>query len=34
MGYTFINVGADVVALFQYYQEKAQAVAGREIKEV
>lgn len=34
MGYTFISTGADVVALFQYYQDIAGKVSGRDIKEV
>ena len=34
MGYTFISTGADVVALWKYYQEIAGAVSGRKIAEV
>ena len=34
MGYTFISVGADVVALFKYYQDLAQKVSGRQIAKV
>ena len=34
MGYTFISTGADVVALFQYYQDIVGKVSGRDIKEV
>ena len=34
MGYTFISTGADVVALFKYYQDMAQKVSGRDIAEV
>lgn len=34
MGYTFINVGADVVALGNYYRELFPKVEGRDIKEV
>ena len=34
MGYTFISVGADVVALFEYYLDHVKAVADRDIKEV
>ena len=34
MGYTFISTGADVVALWKYFQEIAGAVSGRDIKEV
>lgn len=32
MGYTFISVGADVVALFQYFTDLAEKVSGREIR--
>ena len=31
MGYTFISTGADVVALFTYYQDMVQKVSGRVI---
>lgn len=31
MGYTFINVGADVEALCAYYKDMAQKVADRAI---
>ncbi|MBQ7362965.1 MAG: aldolase [Clostridia bacterium] len=34
MGYTFINVGADVIALGDYYRDLFPKVAGRNIKEV
>ena len=34
MGYTFISVGADVVALFKYFREIAGAIADRDIAEV
>lgn len=34
MGYTFISTGADVVALWKYFQEIASAVSGRNIMEV
>ena len=34
MGYTFINVGSDVLALSKYYQEKIDAVSGRDIAEI
>jgi len=34
MGYTFISTGADVVALFTYYQELVSKVSGRDIAEV
>ncbi len=34
MGYTFISVGADVIALFQYFQNTAEQISGREIAEV
>ena len=34
MGYTFISTGADVVALFKYYQDMASKVSGREIAKV
>ena len=34
MGYTFINVGADVLALCNYFKEKADAVAGRDIANI
>ena len=34
MGYTFISTGADVVALWKYFQEIAGAVSGRDIAEV
>lgn len=33
MGYTFINVAADVIALWKYFQEVAGAVSGRDILE-
>ena len=34
MGYTFISVGADVVALWKYYQELTPQISGRSIAEV
>ena len=34
MGYTFISVGADVVALWKYYQELTGQINGRSIAEV
>ncbi len=34
MGYTFINTGADVVALGNYFKEVSDAVKGRKIKEI
>ncbi len=34
MGYTFINTGADVVALWKYFKEIAGAVSGRDIVKV
>ena len=34
MGYTFISVGADVVALWKYYQELTGQINGRSIVEV
>lgn len=34
MGYTFISTGADVVALWQYYQDIAGKVSGRDIADV
>ena len=34
MGYTFISTGADVVALWKYFQEIHEAVQGRDIAEV
>lgn len=34
MGYTFISVGADVVALSKYYEQIAGAVSNRTIREV
>ncbi|MBE6884602.1 MAG: aldolase [Ruminococcaceae bacterium] len=34
MGYTFINTGADVIALCDYYRNIAQKVSGRTIAEV
>jgi len=34
MGYTFISVGADVVALCNYFKDNAQRISGREIAEV
>ena len=34
MGYTFISTGADVVALFTYYQDLVSKVSGRDIAEV
>ena len=34
MGYTFISTGADVVALFTYYQDMVSKVSGRDIAEV
>ena len=34
MGYTFISTGADVVALWQYYQDLAGKVSGRDIADV
>ena len=34
MGYTFNNVGSDVLALSKYYQEKIDAVSGRDIAEI
>ena len=33
MGYTFISVGADVIALSQYYTDKLEKISGREIAE-
>jgi 4-hydroxy-2-oxoheptanedioate aldolase len=34
MGYTFISVGADVVALFKYFRDIAGNISGRDIAEV
>ena len=34
MGYTFISVGADVVALFKYFRDMAGSISGRDIAEV
>lgn len=34
MGYTFISVGADVVALFKYFRDIAGSISGRDIAEV
>lgn len=34
MGYTFISTGADVVALFTYYQDMVSKVSGRDIAEI
>ena len=34
MGYTFISCGADVVALFSYFQDLAGKIEGRDIKDV
>ena len=34
MGYTFISTGADVVALFTYYQDLVSKVSGRDIAQV
>jgi len=34
MGYTFISTGADVVALWQYYQDLVGKVSGRDIADV
>lgn len=34
MGYTFISTGADVVALFTYYQDLVSKVSGRDIADV
>lgn len=34
MGYTFISVGADVVALWKYYKDIVGNISGREIAEV
>jgi hypothetical protein len=31
MGYTFISVGADVVALCNYFKDIAEKISGRDI---